>query len=565
VWIGSLMLFSKSFAGIPENDRFNVYTLKAKKTHYQKGCNYGKTEPHFIYSVSAVFVRTDGNDPFECYPGNESFNFWVQFKANTSNPEISSGECRIPLVHSNCEFYYPNLPEAELLKFPEFRVNPDDYSLKIDIYTQTNIGTVTSGTGEGAWLYDNNSGKYSKKIPLRQMLREGVRIQFSCELLELSLEPLCKPYILTTETLYKGTPYSFSTLARYECSDNGYSVMDSSYLWEYSYEGLKEPKAASSRYRIFYLDTKIDPELPFGKNIVISLLNGEPASSRNTRTVFLYPSIPQPTKTAIQTIDENKDYLTSITLTFDRQLNTDYDETITKITLYDSVAITNSNGVSESSVIHQLSFNIKQLSSSNEYTFSLPSTKYIGEGRYYVTVEGTSKGFSNNPNKEIYKDFPEEAKTAMMKVVPITVKKNKAKIYETVFTPPTCYGDFGSVVVKIDKPAYSMLGKSETINFYWLKSSGERVKVNFQHTATESNQYLYQYDSVLPEMRDFEVEKCSSISQIIVPGVTLSTGSSPLSSSTPQASSSSSGSSSSCSSGYFSINFTQPERMVISA
>ncbi|MDE5763199.1 MAG: hypothetical protein K2H68_06810, partial [Bacteroidales bacterium] len=533
------------------NNKFNVYVLKAKRTHYSSN-SCGKTEAHSIYAVSCLFIRTDGKNPFRCDFESGTTESGIHFEKNASDPNLSSGECKIPLVHGDCDNYWATATDRNY-------VDLDDYSLRINIYVQNADNLKTEGKGEGMALWNPNNNYYTAQIPLRKMLREGYQCRSSCELLELSLEPLCKPYLINTEMQYRGYPYSFSNMAEYDCSEPGYSVMDSIYLWEYSYEGLEEPKKVPSKFMAFVLKMTEDPDLPIGKNIVISLLNGEPASPRNTRTVCFYPTIPQPTKTPIQTIDEDKDYLTSITLKFDRQLNTDYDETITKITLYDSVAITNSNGVSESSVIHQLSFNIKQLSSSNEYTFSLPSTKYIGEGRYYVTVEGTSKGFSNNPNKEIYKDFPEEAKTAMMQVVPITVRKNKMKIYETDFTPPTCYGGFGSVVVKIDKPAY-VAGEWENINFYWLKSSGERVKVNFQQKTMENTQYLYQYDSILPEMRNFEVERCSPRSQIVLPGfpgIMLSTGAVPLSSS--------SSSSSSCSSGYFSIDFTQPERMVISA
>ena len=567
-WVGSLMLSSKAFATTNANNFFNVYILKAKRTHYQNGCPYRNSEVHSIYSVSSVFIRTDGTDPYSCSPNNEMYNAGVSFEKNSSNPNLASGECKIPLVHGRCMEYWAFDSETN-------HVNLDDYSLKIVIYTQNNSNLTTEGKGEGMALWNPNNSCYTATIPLRKMLREGYQCQTSCELLELSLEPLCKPYIFDTKTLYSGYPYAFSTLARYDCSEAGYSVLDSIYLWEYSYDGLEKPKEVPSKHKIFSLNMEDDPDLPIGKNIVVSLLNGEPANSRNTRTVCFYPTIPQPTRTPIQVISNDKACLTSITLKFDRQLNADYNETITKITLYDSVAITNNNGVSESSILYQTSVNLKQLSSSYEYTLQLPYTlRCIEEGRYYVTVEGTSKGFSNNPNEEKYKDFPEEAKTAMMQVVPITVMKNKMEIYEVVFTPPTCYGGFGSAVVKIDKPA-NVANALETINFYWLKSSGERVRVNFQHKGTEISQYLYQYDSILPEMRNFEVEKHSSVSQIVIPG--FGTFSSPetssLSPSSPQestaassSSSSSSGSSSSSSvSGYFSIDFTQPEKMLVSA
>ncbi|MDE6631030.1 MAG: hypothetical protein K2K11_06415, partial [Bacteroidales bacterium] len=329
VWVGSLMLFSKAFAGSPQNNFFNVYVLKAKRTHYQNSCPYRKGETHSIYSVGGVFVRTDGNDPYRCHAETDMLENWVHFTKNSSNSNLSSGECKIPLVHEYCERYFANATDKNY-------VNLDDYTLKITIHTQNSSDLTTTGKGEGMALWDP-IGYYVARIPLRTLLREGYQCQTSCELLELSLEPLCKPYLLDTNMMYRGYPYTFSNMADYDCSETGYSVMDSIYLWEYSYEGLAEPKQVPSKFRAFVLKMSEEPDLPIGKNIVVSLLNGEPANSRNTRTVCFYPTIPQPTQTPIQTIAEDKDCLTSITLKFDRKLNTDYDETITKITLYDSV------------------------------------------------------------------------------------------------------------------------------------------------------------------------------------------------------------------------------------
>ena len=471
----------------------NVYRLTVKVTHNSRECSL-KKDHHHVWSGASALFESEIQEDWSCF----DTPFWINIQEGEEGTSAFTGQFEIPL--NNCLNYFPLIHEVDL----------ESYDLVVTLSSRLpsfsggspvtgSTENLPGGNAESPHQYQPYVPNEPLRIPLREMLKHGYKTRTGCETIELSLVPVCKPEIMGTQTRFIGYPYTYVVKARAGCPEP-YQSSSGIYFWEYLHPGLQEAVAFEGNASSVSFNLRKFPDISMGENVIIRLLNGEEINSQNTRVVCFYPQIPQPTRTITHLIAPGQAALDKLELRFDRQLNAEMEEVLTKITLYDSIAVDNGDGIPQSHVLYQMNVNITQLPSSLVLPVQLPRVMMIDEGRYHVSVEGTVRGRSNRAedNAEIY---PEEIRTAMFQVVPFLVKRNAVDLNEVVFTPPLCHGGKGSVRVSFN---HTLTAPA----FYWIKENGEKTKIPFRCIKQGNLSYpesTYYYDSLEPGMEQFEI------------------------------------------------------------
>lgn len=479
-----------SGSGFPEDE--NMFTVHVKVTHRHGQCPLKENKNHFWASAGLKFSSPNDED-WECPPTIYTFfSFLGQEQASQDIP-----------LHE-CFAYYPGLP-----------FDLRDYSLKLDLGVINDIRlqghtSPDPGAEEGVQYEAFNPGRPVVSIPVRNLLSGKYRTSYACSDLEVWLTTKCELAIQNTSTQFVGFPYNYTIQAGTACPEgNGITYGSGAFLWEYFHSGMKGFKPLDHAGNHISISPYTIPDIPVGENILIKVADGRASNATNTKALYFYPDIPQPTSTRTQSIPAGQSSLKELQLRFDRPLNPDMDERLRVITLYDTI-IFYQNGqtdFSEARIIYQQQVDISRLQANNSYTLPLPAVLDIGEGRYYVSVEGTARQKSNHPEAEDNRDLPAEIKSAMFQIVPFQVKKSEVKVSKVEFTPPACHGQNGQVRVTLDENF--MLSTKPLPKFYYLNAQGTRIPIDFTCESRGGfglNQSVFSCNEIDSDKTRIEVE-----------------------------------------------------------
>ena len=495
----------------------NIFTLHVKITHSAERCPLHKDRNHYWADIGGKF-SSPGDEAWECTP--HIYNFASLLESDYTTLDIPLHEC----------FRYYSGEEFSL----------DDYTIKLQFGVINDVRLQDDIPGSG-WLENPdtyqafNPDQPTVDIPVKQLLNTPFKAKFACAAIEVRLSPKCEFFIQNTSTEFIGYPYRYALSASYRCEeDPGMRYDPGCFLWEIFHSGLPGFQPADGicgPEQTF--GTHSLPQIPFGENILVKISDGKPSSSQNTKALYFYPDIPQPVRTGTQTIPENQASLQTLELRFDRQLRSTDQEKLNLITLYDTVAAGSGSSVSEARVIFQQQVDISQLPSDLTYTLPIPSIYRIDEGQYYVSVEGSARSVSNHPEKDGNRQLPQEIKSAMFQIVPFKVERNEIGITDVEFTPPACHGRTGSLRVTLAE-SFMLLNKPLPV-FYVVNPDGRLQEIEFQCESRGSfgkAESIFRCDNIAPHQTSFEIHvKSSAISGA------------------------------SSKRGFFSINFTQPEKI----
>lgn len=482
----------------PCQDSLNMFSLQVKITHDAANCPMHQNTNHFWTSVGGKF-SSHNDDAWDCDQN-------IYCRAFLTGKESAS----VDLPLHDCFGYSPELD-----------FNLSDYSINLEFFVANDIRLQNYSSGDGS--HDHADYEYFDPriplvtIPVHQMLTYGYRTRYACSSIEVLLSPKCDFRIENTATRYVGYPYRYTIHAATDCPpDDETTYHPSCFLWEYAHSESDGFQPLNLSGPDISVNQNTIPDIPFGENLLIKISDGKPSSASNTKVLFFYPDIPQPTRTAIQIIPSRQNRLSQLKLVFDRQLRPEWDEKLSLITVYDTIIYRNDGqtSFSESRVLFQKKVDISQLPNDLSYTLSIPASAPIKEGTYYVSVEGSARNRDNHPESQHNAQLSDDIKSAMFRIIPFTVKNNDLDIIDIEFTPPLCHDGKGKVRVTLGE-SFMMITKPMPV-FYHKKTDGSLEKLNFtcEYPGTFGDvQSIFSYDGVSADMTHFEVEvKSSSVS-----------------------------------------------------
>lgn len=482
----------------------NVFTINVKTTHNDKLCNKNSESlPHYFTGISALIISNEIKDKLLGKTGMTPDNLELFYADIIDNAAVLD----IPLVSASLnevwftDYENPNLDNFYLFVCLHHKTYRNGSSQQI-------INENFNNTSQWFLFEDQNvpiDGYLSfpvsqpMLIKLSDLLSNKLTAQSknpACEQIEISLESKCKFVINRQTTIYQGYPYRIAVSAESRCSSNTFTATPHDYpaynsfnytsnlfRWKYTHGDTDTyvPLARTGQ-NIVVMPTE-NPKMPIGKNILLRLTDGRASTSENTQVLCFYPDLPQPTKTKFQRIPEGSIRLDFLRLVFNRTFNAEIEEKATLLTVYSKVAQKADGSIlpSESTVIFQEAFDPSKLSGTT-YTTSVTSC-LMKAGTYYVTVEGTVRNQSNNPNQN--GSLPNNIKNAIFQVVPVVVGTNDFEVENVEFTPPSCFGQKGKLKVTINK--YFIPAISKYPVFYYQKNTNRQTEpvydtINFRCT-----------------------------------------------------------------------------------
>lgn len=580
LFIGKNTVFGLSIADY-DCSYYNVFTLTAQLTHNSSYCSLSKeARPHHFIGYEALIVPESMLKNIR-----NSNNMPLEFQAATIQTDNIS-KLDLPLINEYVLYMDPDL---------DF-VNCNIDNFYIIIYLQTK---PTRAHSSGKPLYEDVGANIYKLlqtssiitpignvhscnpnepiiIKLTDLLKTTLTVSSldpACETVSLNLQSKCN-FILDNRGIeYKGYPYRFDLLAKTKCSSSSFdhtpkstpATMDFNYSdgifrWEYTHGGIDRYLPLDENKKRISLHAAQYPDLPCGENIIVRLLDGWERNTDNTKVLCFYPDLPQPTSTGFQRIPEGQTRLQELNLRFNRSFNSDLEETPTLLTVYSQVGqkTDGSINLSESMVIFQEPMDLSKLDGLN-YTVSVINHP-MPAGTYYVTVEGTVRGKSNHPDQNEY--LPDDIKTAIFQVVPITVGQNDINIEKIEFTPPDCHGEKGKLKLTIAGCFLPYI--SQYPIFYYrtgINPEGESIydTINFRctYSGTQNDPHATFECDHISERQTYFKAVITTFSQVF-PGGPLN----PLSSTQSSSGNvSSSGSIYNNRIAHFQIDFTQPDEL----
>lgn len=478
--------------GDPCLDDHNMYTLHITARHDDAHCPLHKTAHHYWKAVGGKFT----------FPNDKDWGCDLAIHCFVNILGQESGTLELPL--HDC-FGFDS----------DIAFDLSEYSLKLNIVpTQdfTSIQTVPQNDPtEEAWQYEYfDPSQPIITVPVLQLLSKGYRTRYGCSELEIRLSPSCDFQIQNTSIAYIGHPYRYeiqADIANHDL-DKGIEYNPACFRWEYRHSGLEDFEPLPMDGKQIGISPASIPDMPLGENILIKLSDGKSSHASNTKALFFYPNIPQPILTGTQTIGENEAALRKLTLSFDRQLRTDLDERLRLITIYDTLATgTGNNPVSEARVLFQQAVDITRLPANLKYTLDIPLIYHIDEGTYYVSVEGTARGKSNNPEAGSNKNLAADIKTAMFRMVPFEVDRSQVDILDIEYTPPLCHDGKGSVRVTLGESF--LVSTKPYPSFYYTKADGSLEEIDFTCESPGSiglAKSIFRCDNIGPDMNHFKIK-----------------------------------------------------------
>ncbi|MCM1554490.1 MAG: hypothetical protein NC048_03245 [Bacteroides sp.] len=415
-------------------------------------------------------------------------------------------------------------------------------------------------------------------IKLTDMLKSKITITSmnpNCEQVEFNMQSKCGFVINDPTVTYRGFPYTINIRVETQCNSSIFNATPDTYTpalafnysskifhWEYACESNRTYTSLNKRGKTLALNAATFPQLPVGENIFLKVLDGRTESSANKKTICFYPDIPQPSKTGFQRIPEGQTRLLELKLKFNRDFLAGMDEKATLLTVYSKVGskFDGTINVSESTVLFQESFDMAKFDGL-VYTTSVAGYA-MTEGTYYVTVEGTARNKSNNPNQN--GTLPANIKSAMFQIVPIIVGYNDIDVEKVEFTPPACHGENGKLKVTLGEWFMPLVSKYPVFYYRKEKTNGEFEydTINFRctYSGLQNDQHAtFECDHIRAHQAHLKI--------VIPPTVTSSGGSmiQPLSvpsvSTNRETSSATASNTYSNKEAYFQIDFSQPDAL----
>lgn len=484
-------------------------------------------EDHFLfnpYNVLEFSIRTEHNEqacPFH-HSSAHVFNTCLVWIDNVKLSEELG--CMPDQFHSEdilsqtiTQFHIPLDP---CLNFhPDIEIDYDNYSVFLSFNidrdvlnhqksSRSNLTTPKDQTVDvieyNPWL--DNSLKWH---PLRHFLEGGVTLELACEKIHISARPACNISIEQTGISYVGHPYAYKFSAKTECDGTEYLYTDPFFQWEYAHSGTNGFQEFPFHGKNITASLSNIPEATFHDNIIVRLKNGEPTNSLNSKVIRFYPQIPQPIRVSNTNIPVGQDRLSRLEIQFDRNFSQHTREKIQLITIYDKIG-SSPNGnlnINEARIVYQQAVDISEFQIAQQIDLYLPSTHWLSPGEYYLTVEGSSNGFSNHPLKNDNGTLPSDLQTAIFKCLKFKVYSNEIELESVEYTPPLCFGEDGSIQVKIGRAYFPHEFLPE---FYSVSPSGEEEKVSFTCISRGSFQNpvsVFEYHQVNENRKNFLIKE----------------------------------------------------------
>lgn len=578
-----LLLLTSNIFVYGDCDTRNVFTLTAKFSHQQSSCTkrYDVTQPHSFGMYRAAIIHKN----YLSFITDENRNHLVEFKSPDGvclEPNKTSS-VDIPLIsenwsavaRSNCtddidiDNYYV-LITITVVSISHSSGKPivEEYNPPSTL-RQHKISYIPIG---GQCNIDPDELTIIKLVDL---LNTTLVTSSGCEKLEFNLSTKCPFVIEESKVVYQGYPYSINLRASEQCGAQAIDYTNSMFRWWFTHGDTNAYVPLNRQGRSVRVMPSENRSMPVGKNIVVKVLGGRSDSVKNSKVVCFYPNVPQPTLTGFQRIPEGKERLQELQLKFNRSPLSNMQEELTLLTVYKSVAkkADGTPNLSQSLVLFQEAIDMKKFNGTT-YTTSVIN-RPMSEGSYYVTVEGKVRGRSNNPDKSENAAFPAEVKTAMFRVIPFEVGRNDIQIEKTEFTPPVCHGGLGKVKLTINECIVPGVTKNPV--FYYRKGVNpdgsffyDTLHFRCTYSGTNSNPHAVfecdhirsgqtHFKMVIPATIGLDKPIISPVTPVIpLSTMSLSTMSTNESQAVPIAPSLGSTEERLA---YFSIDFTQPERM----
>lgn len=559
-------------------NHYNVFTLTAESRHDASSCPVPRAaHPHCFIRLSARFISEAVKDKM------------TKGEINLDNlyllPAIFQGENKavvdIPLIDD----VLTGIFQEDFRSF-----DPDKMYLLVFLHTKTygngsrpeaiehmpDLADLRQIPSEAVPVGGNLSFDAGRPILIKfaDMLKTTLSTSIACQTLTLGLASKCPLVINNTQTVYKGYPYRVSLNARAACAASEFvntpetfpvtkelTYTDNAFGWEYIHGDMTAFKPLKRRGATILVNPLEDKELPFGKNILVKIVDGRPGDTKNTKTICFYPDIPQPTKTKFQQIPEGSDRLQELTLTFDRKPNDEAEEKLTLLTVYSKIG-RKSDGtpdLGESVPVFQESIDMRKFNGLN-YTVSVANHP-MKEGTYHVTVEGTARNRSNNPNTSENHSLPAEIKNAMFQAVPVVVGKNEINIEKTEFTPPDCFETKGKLKITLGEYFLPLISKNPV--FYYRTGTDPDGTILYD-TIHFKCTYMGTRDDPHATFECDHVDERNTYFKVVIPAILSSAGGGSGSLSLQKVpAGSSSPHSDNDRSAYFQIGFSRPGRIQV--
>lgn len=461
---------------------YDVFTLSIRVRHDKSKCHLKRSEKHIVSAIRFAFTS----------PNDVLFDCWPESKNHIDI--LSEEEILFDIPLNACHGFFPGV-DVDLKDYSMLVCFSEDRS-QVPAFFPTSSSGMSPAEEEAEQYHPTEPGS-DLSIPLETLLSEGYSIKRYCETIELRLKTKCPLEISETRPSYIGFPYRYTITATPDCDDPELVYSQAVFRWEYAHSKTNGFISLEKQGSPITVHLKDFPGAAMGDNIFLRISDGRGSSSANSKTLYFYPTIPQPVPT-IQRLNHDQDYLRELSIQFDRDLDTSSQETIKLITIYDKVGQTSSGEIdlNESRIIYQQTTNLTSLSVNRTHCIPLPSVLKISEGKYYLTVEGVAMQKSNHPEKDGNENLPKEIRSAMFRCVPIEVQKKPFIVKNIEFFPPVCHGGYGKVRVTLNEiyPPTTKLPE-----FFHIRGNNDTVAVKFRCVSRGSAnemQSIFEYDSL---------------------------------------------------------------------
>lgn len=329
---------------------------------------------------------------------------------------------------------------------------------------QENIHPMSHVVVKETYAIDDprNPYTYTHRWEIEELLYKPARIISNRIQYDISIFPDVNFSVLPLPI----TEYSSRNKVFLKANSSDFIYPTEAYAWEYKIGNgpIREYPVRGAEIKVGLIDL---PLAQIGDNIYFRLKSRQSASDFVVFRFYAALPMPRPLPANTQYIKSGETNLTTLEITFNRNLNPALEERINTISIYDSLAQFDYNGmkIPEARIIAQFSnLHIESLTN-DSYSIDLISHGiYLTEGKYYISAEGTVRQKSSNLEASHNSVFTStEAKTAMFTLQEFKIEKLRIKTTEFQVQPPLCNNGTASFYIEMED---SDMFRPTTFTFY---------------------------------------------------------------------------------------------------